>query len=89
MGKDSASKQVELLSVGLGVGVEKATTTVIASAACALGMDDIGCRTRFFEIRPNFAAFRGMKGILIGRLIVDAFQDVDFPCRKKNDEHTI
>lgn len=41
VGKDSTSKQVELRSVGPGVGVEEATTTIIASAARALVVDDV------------------------------------------------
>lgn len=41
VGKDSTSKQVELLSVGLNVGVEEGTTTVIVSAARALVVDNV------------------------------------------------
>jgi hypothetical protein len=82
MGENATSKKVEFVPVAPGVGIGKATTTVIGSAASAQVVDNLGQRALFVELRPNFAACRGMKGIRIGLLIVDAFQNVDLSCSK-------
>lgn len=69
--------QVELLAIALRLAVQECAAAVVLWAACALVIDDAGQHALFIELGIDFAAGCGVQGVLVGRLFMDSFKNVD------------
>ena len=77
MGKDTTGNHVEGFAVATRVGVREAAPSVVAWSAGALVMEDVGLDSNV--IQGECAACPSVKGILVGFLFMDTFENIDFP----------
>lgn len=78
MGEYASLGEVETFPVGSMVGVDICTATISAGRARTCSTKQLG-QVRIFGDFGQNAICRGMEGVLVRKLIVNTFDDVDLP----------
>ncbi len=78
MRKDSPSKNIKLVAIGIGIMVRETASTVILTARRADVAEEIGSHFPVAERRLDFTVVRSVKYVLVGRAFVHALEDIDF-----------
>jgi hypothetical protein len=78
MRKNSPSKNIKLVAIGIRIMVRETASTVVLTARRADGAEEIGSHFLVAERRLYFAVVRSVKDVMVGRAFVHALEDVDF-----------
>lgn len=77
MHKNTSTGRVESRTVRACIRVEESTTAIVCRKSLATVVNEVACCVDAGAISGKVTSSSGMECILVGRLVVDTFKDID------------